>query len=132
MEVLQSYGSRSDFPTSLWSIRSGPRTHIKLQFIAEDNGKIVSRSYTPIEYINKGSITIGGDVQVLIFPAQGDETIRVALANSLMNQVLQCPTDPDFCFNTLGLISAGTGVTLMLSTLSYILWISHYTEFWIR
>jgi ferredoxin-NADP reductase len=47
------------------------------------------------------------------------QSMRIALSGSSIHEVLKCVSDPDFCWNTLGLISGGSGLTLMLSIIEY-------------
>jgi ferredoxin-NADP reductase len=47
------------------------------------------------------------------------KSMRVAMSGSSIHEVMKCLSDPDYCWNSLGLISGGSGLTLMLSIIEY-------------
>ncbi|KAJ3318991.1 hypothetical protein HDU76_000668 [Blyttiomyces sp. JEL0837] len=101
-------------------IRFRPGDSVYFQFV-DESGKVVTRSYSPIRSINKGSI----DFIVKMY--SGEMTSHLMLCKSIRIRgpfpsadVLN-PYADNGCWKTLGLICGGTGLTPFLLLIDYYL-----------
>ncbi|KAJ3395465.1 hypothetical protein HDU92_005718 [Lobulomyces angularis] len=104
------------------TLQIAPGKHISLVFL-NAKGEVISRSYTPVRYLNKEFI------EFYIKNYVGQMTTHLATATSIrcifpaepekMKSEFQNPNMANGCWKNLGLIAGGTGLTFMLNLLEY-------------
>jgi NAD(P)H-flavin reductase len=101
------------------NLRIRPGESIQFQYIAEDNGNVINRYYTPLSLDNNGY------VEFAIKSYEGQMTKHLKSARSirmrgpiLTNEVL-CPFTENGCWKTLGMIAGGTGLSPMILLINY-------------
>ncbi|KAI9346954.1 heme peroxidase [Obelidium mucronatum] len=97
---------------------SRPGDSYLFQFV-DDDGKLVSRSYTPIKVLSKGGI----DFMIKMYNGEMTHYLMnsksVRMRGPIPRTDLLNPYSETGCWKTLGLIAGGTGLTPMLLLIDY-------------
>ncbi|KAJ3397571.1 Peroxidase mlt-7 [Lobulomyces angularis] len=106
------------FPDQNSTLKIKPGEYFNFRYITS-TGAVITRSYCPINCINQGSI------EFMIKMYDGDMTRHLLACNSinlrgpLSGVPLLCHETEDGCWDNLGLIAGGTGLTPCLQLINY-------------
>ncbi|KAJ3413556.1 hypothetical protein HDV05_007857 [Chytridiales sp. JEL 0842] len=106
------------FPNEKQEVRFRPGEHVNLQFV-DDSGKVVTRSYTPIQSVCKSGL----DIMVKMYDGEMTTHLKSCTTMRVRGPIngadLVNPFVESGCWKSMGLIAGGAGITPMLLIIDY-------------